>query len=209
MNAKELAEKLNGIEYPCHDIDERLLIKGAKEAGLVVVYGLSDDLMEFRGAINDELGANNGCVALVDVKGLIPDRSEVEDDDDAILDCLLRKNSAKTIEALWCEEGSGYSWTFKTDIPHETFEIVEDGEKYCRGIVFALADAGQQKKTTGMHFGLAYCAMMEGHKIALPEWKGYWFIEDGKVKVMRSCGDVVNTPHFDTYIQYSDWMIVE
>ena len=206
MNAKELAEKLNGMEYPCHDVYEK--INGARTSGLVIVHGQSDDLVEFRGAINDEIGAYNGCVALVDDKGLIPLRSDIdEDNDEALLDCLLRKKSAKTIEAIWGKDG--YSWTFKTDITHETFEIVDDGEKYCRGIVFALADAGQQKKTTGMHFGLAYCAMMEGHKIALPEWKGYWFIEDGKVKVMRSCGDVVNTPHFDTYIQYSDWMIVE
>ena len=43
------------------------------------------------------------------------------------------------VKALW-SPGDGYSWKFKTDIPHETFEVVDDGEPYCRGIVFALAD---------------------------------------------------------------------
>lgn len=35
----------------------------------------------------------------------------------------------------------GYSWIYQTDIPHATFEIVEGDDPYCRGIVFALADA--------------------------------------------------------------------
>lgn len=52
---------------------------------------------------------------------------------------VQRQKSAKSIEALWCKE-DGYSWTYKTEIPHATFEVVEDEEPYCRGIVFALAD---------------------------------------------------------------------
>jgi hypothetical protein len=32
------------------------------------------------------------------------------------------------------------SWSYETDIPHATFDVLEDGEVYCRGIVFALAD---------------------------------------------------------------------
>ena len=46
---------------------------------------------------------------------------------------------ARTIEALFAKE-PGYTWIYKTDIPHETFEIVEDGEPYCRGIVFNIGD---------------------------------------------------------------------
>jgi hypothetical protein len=40
---------------------------------------------------------------------------------------------------LWAEEGD-YSWTYATEIPHATFEVIEDDGPYCRGIVFALAD---------------------------------------------------------------------
>ena len=32
------------------------------------------------------------------------------------------------------------AWTYMTDIPHATFDVMDDGELYCRGIVFALAD---------------------------------------------------------------------
>ena len=43
------------------------------------------------------------------------------------------------IKALWCKEDD-ITWTYKTDIPHETFMIYEDDEAYCRGIVFLIND---------------------------------------------------------------------
>ncbi|MDR6389151.1 hypothetical protein [Paraburkholderia phenoliruptrix] len=142
MNAKELAAQLNGIQYPVRI--PKTLTDAAKAAGLVIVYGASDDLMEFEGAIYDEVGCYNGGTAYVDAKGLLPDRDSIDDDDD-LKDYFARQPNAKSIEALWCIEGE-YSWTYKTGIPHETFEVLEDGEPpYCRGIVFALADiAGSQ-----------------------------------------------------------------
>jgi hypothetical protein len=136
MNAKELAAKLAGATY--RDVISKELAAEAKAAGLVVVYGQSDDLMEFEGAIYDELGAYDGTTAFVDAKGLLPERDQIEEDD-VLKEFFARQPHAKPIHALWCPD-SLYSWTFKTDIPHETFEITEDGDPYCRGIVFALAD---------------------------------------------------------------------
>jgi hypothetical protein len=140
--AKEIAAELNGMEYPA-DIPSAVA-KRAKEYGLVIVYGASDDLMEFEGAIHDELGSWEGKQAKVDSEGLVPEFDQIEmdryDSKDKLREYFRRENGGKVIEALWCKEGD-YSWTFKTEIPHETFEIVEDGEPYCRGIVFSLADA--------------------------------------------------------------------
>jgi hypothetical protein len=107
----------------------------AKQTGLVIVFGASDDLMEFRGAVDDELGAYNGTTAYLTSAGLLNNDCE----DEVCQHFLKLQEGAKTIEACWNAEG--YSWIFKTDIPHATFEITEDGGKYCRGIVFALADA--------------------------------------------------------------------
>ena len=107
----------------------------AKGDGLVIVFGASDDLMEFEGAINDEIGVCEGGDVQLDQSGVL-DRSRCEDDDE-VADYVLRLRTAKTIKALWCAE-PGYSWTYETSIPHATFEIVEDGEPYCRGIVFEL-----------------------------------------------------------------------
>lgn len=137
MTKEELAAQLSGIEYPCR-ID-RALIADAKAAGLVIIYGASDDLMEFDGAIYDEMGCYEGGTALIDAKGLL-DRDQIDDDDDeAIADFVARKETARTIKALWCKE-DGYSWTYQTEIQSATFDVMDDGELYCRGIVFALAD---------------------------------------------------------------------
>jgi hypothetical protein len=141
MNAKELAAQLNGIQYPVRI--PKTLTDAAKAAGLVIVYGASDDLMEFEGAIYDEVGCYDGGTAFVDAKGLLPDRDSIEEDDE-LKDYFARQPIARQIEALWCQEGE-YSWAYETDIPHETFEVIEGDEKYCRGIVFALADVAEKQ----------------------------------------------------------------
>lgn len=136
MTPKELAEKLNGSEYPLRI--PRELAEQAKAAGLVVVYGASDDLMEFRGEINEEVDCYNGGTVLVDAEGLLPDYDSIDKrDKDDMRAYFRREPETMPIEAVW-DDGSGYSWTYKTDIPHETFEIVEDAEPYCRGIVFSM-----------------------------------------------------------------------
>lgn len=137
--AKKLAAQLNGSEYPLRVSNE--LAEQAKSAGLVIVYGASDDLMEFQGAIGDELTAMGGRIVLVDADGLLPDNADDIETDEDRARYYYRKGKAKIIEALWAKEGD-YSWTYRTAIPHETFEVVEDGGQYCRGIVFALADLG-------------------------------------------------------------------
>jgi hypothetical protein len=138
MNAKDLAAQLNGIQYPVRI--PKTLTDAAKAAGLVIVYGASDDLMEFEGAIYDEVGACNGTEVCIDARGLLPNRDSIEDDDE-LKDYFAREPGAKPIEAIWCKEDD-YSWTYKTSIPHETFVVLEDGcPPYCRGIVFALSEA--------------------------------------------------------------------
>lgn len=140
MNAQQLAALLNGREYLREITTDEA--QQAKTAGLVVVHGGSDDLIYFAGAISDELGAGNGTEVLLTDRGLLKNDCENED-------CPYFEESkvgAKIIESLWCKE-PGYSWTYKTDIPHATFEVVEDGGPYCRGIVFALADVGKTETT--------------------------------------------------------------
>ncbi len=135
MTKEQLATLLNGREYPLemHDLEGQ-----AKADGLIVIFGASDDLMEFRGAVHDEMGAYEGTTALVDAEGLLPSREEIKDDDE-LERFFHRRKTARKIKALWCA-GPDYSWTYETDIPHAEFDIVEDGDKYCRGIVLALAD---------------------------------------------------------------------
>lgn len=143
VTAQKIADALNGIEYPVHRHVLNELLQQAKAAGLVIIYGASDDLMEFAGAIADEVGAYEGCTVYLNDNGLL--QNECEDDD-----CPYFKKvraSAATIEAEWApEDEPDLSWRYKTDIPHVTFNVMEDGVVYCRGIVFALADV--TKKTS-------------------------------------------------------------
>lgn len=140
LTKEALAEKLNGMEYG--DEIDTVLLKDAKAFRLLIVYGASDDLMEFDGFESDELNAYNGTTAHVDFLGLLPERNSFEGDgsDDAELHNFFhRRERSKPIKAVWHDIGP-VSWTFDTDIPHATFDILEDGRVYCRGIVIFLGD---------------------------------------------------------------------
>ena len=108
---KEFAKKLNGRQYLNELTKEDEAY--ARENGIVVVYGQSDDLMEVRGAIDEEFCCYDGGTFYL--------------------------GFAK-VEAIWCPKGTDYSWGYETDFPHEEFTIMEDNEHYCSGIVFYLKD---------------------------------------------------------------------
>ena len=137
-NLKEIAAALHGMKYRSpisKDIRE-----AAKNAKIVIVYGASDDLMEFDGAIRDEIGCYDGGSVFLDSGGLCRDFNELCESKDFE---GLRKyfdgiGKRKMIEAIWGRDG--ISWQYETDVPHEIFDIMEDGEVYCRGIVFRLGD---------------------------------------------------------------------
>ena len=125
MNIKEYAKMLNGREYGYPQFTKEE-IQIAKDNGYVIVYVASDDLMEFDGAIYDEAGCFDGGEFYFGKDGL--------------------SNGNNMIKALWCDEeikdenGDYITWTFKTDIPHETFMIYDCGESFCRAIVFSIDD---------------------------------------------------------------------
>ncbi len=129
MTKEALAEKLNRRE-----IGEEVL-EGESDAwradGLLVIFGASDDLAELRGLIDDEVGCYDGGEFLVHRGGVMSGNHECDCDH-----CGFKDKSAKClkVEAVWCGE-KPYSWTYKTEVPHAMFVIMEDGGMYCRGIV--------------------------------------------------------------------------
>lgn len=128
MELKEFASLLGKREYAYPQFTDEE-IKIAKDNGFVIVYGASDDLIELEGAINDEGGCFNGGKIYFDINGIACDENDT---------------TANMIEAVWCgddkEDDPMFSWTYKTDIPHEEFFIYEYGEPYCMGIVFSVDD---------------------------------------------------------------------
>lgn len=131
---KQLAKKLDGRFYG-HELTHGDVVF-AQEHNLVIVFGYSDDNMGFHGAIDDEVSCFDGGDAFITSEGLLLNKCDCED-------CPYHhqeKSKAKVISAIWCPEGSSFSWEYKTDIPHETFDIHEANEPYCVGIVFDLSD---------------------------------------------------------------------
>jgi len=141
VTKEQLAAKLNDREYTREITREEE--DQAKQAGLVVVFGYSDDNIELRGAIDDEYGAYKGTTIMVDREGIVPVweymiGTEVEEAE--FEKYFQRKQHAKKIKAIWNAELDQFAWTFETEIPHATFEILEDAVNYCRGIVFSIDD---------------------------------------------------------------------
>ena len=134
MTAKELAEMLSGREVGNEISGPEA--KWIKDIGLVVVYGYSDDNVEFSGAIDDEVGAYEGATILLTPAGVLQEPDCGRDDCPYF---AKEREKAKTIKAVWHDEG-GPCWTFETNIPHEVFNIYEDGELFCVGIVFSMED---------------------------------------------------------------------
>ncbi len=130
MDIKKFAKSISGKDYGYPQFTKEE-IETAKENGFVIVYGASDYLMEFEGAIRDEVGCYEGGTAWISGDIITDDAISLSD---------------KPIKAIWCggerdKDGQVITWTYETEIPHETFMIYEDGEPYCRGIVFSINDA--------------------------------------------------------------------
>lgn len=138
MTAKVLAERLSGFEVgiPFFIRD----MNAAHDAGLVVVYGGLNYNVDFRGAIGGKefvYGSNHATIHLTK-GGILYNPSHVC----ASVDCPYLKAvlaEVKTIKAVLHDQRNP-CWTFETDIPHETFNIYEDGELFCVGIVFSVDD---------------------------------------------------------------------
>lgn len=137
LTKEELAARLNGREYGS-EITEAEEAEAAA-AGLLVVFGASDDLLEFRGAFSDEIGCYEGATVQVAPTRALPQWDDFDKDDEAeVQQYFADKSVAKPVTATW--DAEGYSWVITSDVPHATFEVMEDGEKYCRGLVLAIAD---------------------------------------------------------------------
>jgi hypothetical protein len=135
MNAQQFAAMLGSREY--RNELNRTEFHLAKENRLVVVYGASDDLVEFAGVWNDEIGSGDGDIIYLDKNG------PIEDDG---CDCpfaekarKLIHDSARRIKVNWNTDPK-FTWTFETDIPHAIFDVYEDDEGFCRALVFSLDD---------------------------------------------------------------------
>jgi len=142
---EERAARLHGVEIGDECADPQI-IADAKESNLLIVYGYSDDICEFGGAFREECYPNrSGKMAIT--------RSGKAFDEDAVQEALETLENALgvtvpmpellDVTAHWCKtalDGREPSWHYTTSLPHATFDVMEDGELYCIGIVIDLSE---------------------------------------------------------------------
>jgi hypothetical protein len=140
----EWAERLNAmkIEYPFYlnqDLRNEL-----KRDGIILAYGASDDLLEFEGALNDEVGAWNGTTVRIGRHAYGEGEPFVFDEDENRKKMTFNKAQIlrmKKITAIWCPRNEKRevwaSWHIVTpDIePVAWFDIFENGKLFCRGLI--------------------------------------------------------------------------
>lgn len=143
LSKEDFAARLNGRQYRKEMTPEDRTV--ARASRLVVIYGASDDLIEIEGLVDDEAGGEG--MTYFDEKGFLPPLleylKEVEGsaNENAKVarraqEWLARLGRAVAVTGHWNHEG--YSWFFETSAPAATFDVMEDDERYCRGLVVQL-----------------------------------------------------------------------
>lgn len=146
MNKEEFAKLLNGREYGMEITKDEERI--AKESGLIVIFGYSDDNVELRGALRDEICAFEGACFVIAKAGdkVVVSQNpkfyrEIDDLEAIALEPeIYALNNKNKFKAVWYPSELKCSWLIKTEVPHATFDIFEDGELFCRGVVIEFAD---------------------------------------------------------------------
>ena len=128
MNKEQVAEMLNGRQY--HEEIPTELKDHVDFKKFVIIFGASDDIASIEGVVRDEYGCFDGGKFYFDAIGLVEIEEDFYEQGNSVnVDHLLE------VSSKWCESDT-YSWTYETEVPHASFDILEDDSKYCRGIVF-------------------------------------------------------------------------
>lgn len=127
MDSRTAAERLDGSEYGEEGSPD--LFAEMQQHRLVAFFGYSDDVIEMRGAISNEVG--EGAVLLTSSGLLVNDCRSRE--------CPYFAQLARYATTVTGRFGSG-GWTFTTDLPHGRFEVQEAGTRYGDGLVICLDD---------------------------------------------------------------------
>ena len=123
ITLKEFAAMLHGRDCQPNLTPDELLL--AEQKGFVVVYGDSDDRVEFKGAIRAE-GYTNPLVkdCPAGVLMLSEDGKLLDDESELYAEHVREKRNV--INVFYCSK-DGLNWVFETQIPHETFLTYDGG----------------------------------------------------------------------------------
>lgn len=163
VTKEQFAKILNGRQYAEEITEQEHEI--AKENGLLVAFGYSDDNLELRGILYDEYGAYEGTCRYfkLDSNGKLEviehDHAEPEPSTIPYL----------KIEAQWIPPDLDSSWLITANVPHATFDIFEDDNLFCRGIVIQMSDIERAIKVETTTQESTDYAKLKGERDALIE----------------------------------------
>lgn len=113
----------------------------AKSSCLLVAFGASDDLLELRGFVDDEIGAYNGGSCCVSARGLCPmwrngERKTLEEAREYFSRVHRVDQPMIRVQATWNDGEDGPCWEITTDARRSSpFMILDGTDEYCRGLV--------------------------------------------------------------------------
>jgi hypothetical protein len=137
VTRNELAAAMNGREYGVEITQDEA--RTAKASGLVAFFGASDDLLEARGAIHDEWGAYESTA--IDFTKTLWAIELVDECDNLVAAGWTPPRSFFCVKVEWYpDDRPNLSWRISSKSPHSTFEIMEDGEAFCVGIVIDVGE---------------------------------------------------------------------
>jgi hypothetical protein len=131
MTKEQMARSISGNEYlkEVSPVDRII----ARNSGLLIIYGASDDITIFDGVIRDEAGAWEGALHKILRNGDIFCRDDLHDE--IISKGYSSPKVAINVTAEFAPDDVECTWRIKTDVPFAPFNIFDDGELYCIGAV--------------------------------------------------------------------------
>ena len=91
---------------------------------------------------------------------------------------------------------------------NELFSIIQEVGGYSTAGI--LSNSGTIKRNKKFLTGKqVISALNDGKKVTLPEWDGYWFSDNGTIKVFTKYAEILNTPWLELFDTRNDWEIYE
>ena len=141
LTKEQMARSISGNQY-LQEISplDRII---AKNSGLLIIYGASDDITVFDGVIMDEAGAYDGENHKILSNGDIFNRDDLHDQ---IVSKGYRVPQTKiNVTAEFAPDDVECTWRITTDVPFAPFNIFEDDDLYCIGAVVEFSPEMENK----------------------------------------------------------------
>ena len=138
MTKEQFAAMLNGRQYGDEITKEECQL--AKGCDLLVAFGYSDDNIELRGIIEDEIGAWEGLTLHIFLTANTDKTIYHKAGHEPSPFASFLQLKPLTIEAIWCPDNLDTSWLIKANVDCANFDIFEDDDLFCRGIVLDKKD---------------------------------------------------------------------